>query len=48
MEMNRLDIKVDLNIIPLGSYEYLIGMNWLDKHHVVIDSYHKTFTYLDE
>jgi hypothetical protein len=37
MEMNRLHTKFDLNIIPLGSYDCLIGMDWLDQHHVVID-----------
>jgi hypothetical protein len=36
MEMNGLSTKVDLNIIPLGSYDCLIGMEWLDKHHAVL------------
>jgi hypothetical protein len=31
MDMNGLNTKVDLNIIPLGSYDCLIGMDWLDK-----------------
>jgi hypothetical protein len=48
MEMNGLSTKVDLNIIPLGSYDCLIGMDWLDKHHAVLDCYNKTFTCLDE
>ena len=30
MEMNGLCTKSNLNIIPLGSYDSLIGMNWLD------------------
>jgi hypothetical protein len=37
-----------LNIIPLGSYDFLIGMEWLDKHHVFLDYYNKYFTCLDE
>jgi hypothetical protein len=48
MEMNGLHTKVDLNIIPLGSYDCLIGMDWLDQHHVVLDCYNKEFTCLDE
>jgi hypothetical protein len=37
MDMNGLSTKEYLNIIPLGSYDFLIGMDWLDKHHVVLD-----------
>jgi hypothetical protein len=48
MDMNGLNTKVDLNIIPLGSYGFLIGMDWLCKHHVVLDCYNKVFTCLDE
>jgi hypothetical protein len=48
MEMNGLCTKVDLNIIPVGSYDCLIGMDWLDEHHVVMDCYNKDFTCLDE
>jgi hypothetical protein len=48
MEMNGLRTKVDLNIIPLGSYDCLIGMDWLEEHHVVLDCYNKAFTFLDE
>ena len=46
--MNGLNTKVDVNIIPLGSYFCLIGMDWLEKHHVVLDCYKKTITCLDE
>jgi hypothetical protein len=48
MEMNGLRTKDDLNIIPLGSYECIIGMDWLDKNHIVLDCYNKAFTYLNE
>jgi hypothetical protein len=48
MEMNGLHTKADLNIIPLGLYDFLIGMDWLYKHHVVLDYYNKEFTFLDE
>jgi hypothetical protein len=48
MNMNGLNTKVDLKIIPLGSYDFLIGMDWLDQHCVVLDCYNKEFTCLDE
>jgi hypothetical protein len=48
MNMNRLSTSADLNIIPLGSYNYLIGMDWLDQQHVVLECYNKSFTCLDE
>jgi hypothetical protein len=37
MDTNELSTRVDLNKIPLGSYDFLIGMNWLKKHHVVLE-----------
>jgi hypothetical protein len=48
IDMNGLNVKVDVNIIPLSSYDYLIGMDWLEKNHVVLDCYNKTITCLDE
>jgi hypothetical protein len=48
MDMNGLITKEYLNIIPLGSYEFLICMDWLDQHHVVLDCYNKALTCLDE
>jgi hypothetical protein len=46
--MNGVNLKVDVNIIPLGSYDCLNGMDWLEKHHVVLDCYNKTITCLHE
>jgi hypothetical protein len=46
--INGVNTNVDLNIIPLGSYDIIIGMDWLDKHYVVLDCHSKTFTCLDE
>jgi hypothetical protein len=46
--MNGLNRKVDVNIIQLGSYDCLIDMDWLEKHHVFLDFYKKTQTFLDE
>jgi hypothetical protein len=47
MEINGLDTNVDCNIITLGSYDFLIGKDCLDEHHVVLDYYNKDFTFLD-
>jgi hypothetical protein len=48
IEINGLRKKYDLNIIPLGSYDFLFGMDWLDQYHAILDCYNKAFTYLDE
>jgi hypothetical protein len=48
LDMNGVSTIADLNIIPLGSYDVLIGMDWLDVHHVILDFHNKTFTCLDE
>jgi hypothetical protein len=44
MDMNGLSTNADLDIIPLGSYDFLIGMDWLDMYHVSLDCYNKDFT----
>jgi hypothetical protein len=46
--MDVINTKVDFKIISLGSYDYLIDMDWLDKNHVVLDCYNKVLTCLDE
>jgi predicted aspartyl protease len=47
ISLNGVNTSMDLNIIPLGSYDILIGMDWLEKHHVFLDCHNKTFTCLD-
>jgi hypothetical protein len=48
MEMNGLCKKYHLNITPLVLYDYLIGMDWLDVNHAILECYKKAFTFLDE
>jgi hypothetical protein len=48
LDINGHDTKVNLNVLPLGSYDILIGMDWLEKHKVVLNCYEKSFTYKDE
>ena len=47
ISINGVNTSIGLNIIPLGSYDVLIGMDWLDKHHAVLDCHNKTFTCLN-
>jgi hypothetical protein len=46
--MNGTNTKEDLNIIPLGSCDYLIGMDWIENHCVVLDCYNKVFACVNE
>jgi hypothetical protein len=48
ISLNCVNTNVDLNIILLGSYDIIIGMDWLDKPHAFLDCHNKTFTCLDE
>jgi predicted aspartyl protease len=48
IDMNEMNTMVDVNIIPLGSYDCLIGMYWLEKNHLVLDYYNNTITCLDD
>jgi hypothetical protein len=47
ISLNGMNTSIDLNIIPLGYYHILIGMDWFYKHHVFLDCHNKTFTCLD-
>ena len=46
--MDRLVTYADLNVLPLGCYDVLIGMDWLEAHREKLDCYNKTFACLDE
>ena len=48
LEMNWLVTYADLNVLPLGSYDILIGMDWLQSHKVNLDCYSKNFECIDE
>ena len=47
ISLSGVNTSIDINIIPLGSYDVLIRMDWLDKHHAFLDCHNKTFTCLD-
>jgi hypothetical protein len=40
--MSGFPTQVILNILPLGYYDMLIGMDWLDSHKTKLDGYSKT------
>eukprot|EP00253_Pinus_taeda_P006409 PITA_06409 len=41
-------ITADLNVLPLGSYDILIGMDWLEKHWLLVNCKTKTIYYEDD
>ena len=41
VNLNGFPMKVNLNILPLGSYDILISMDWLEQFHVILDCLHK-------
>ena len=45
--MSQFETQVKLNVLPLGSYDVLIGMDWLEKHQVILKCFQKIFTYLN-
>ena len=45
--MNQFETYVKLNVLLLGSYDVLIGMDWLEQLRVVLNFFDKTFTCLN-
>ena len=46
--MNGFQTKSNLGIIPLGSYDILLGIDWIELHHAILDYHRKFMTFLDE
>ena len=42
--MDQFETVIKINVLPLGSYDILIGMDWLEQHRVILNCYDKTFT----
>jgi hypothetical protein len=40
--LGEFPTQATLNVLPLGSYNLLIGMEWLATHKAKLDCYHKT------
>ena len=47
MKLNDYQIEVNLNILPLGSYDTLIGMDWLEKQKTMMNYWDKMLHYID-
>jgi hypothetical protein len=47
-EMSGLHTQATLNILPLGSYDILLGMDWLATHKGKLNYYEKTLECEDE
>ena len=45
--MDKFETVVKFNVLTLGSYYLLIGMNWLEQHRVILNCYDKNFTCLN-
>ena len=43
-----METSVNTNIFPLGSYNILIGMDWIESHNAIIDYLHKSLGCRDE
>jgi hypothetical protein len=46
--MGEFPTQATLNILPLGSYDLLIGMDWLATYRYRLDYYHKTLECVSE
>lgn len=48
VELPSFLIKVNLYVAALGSYDVILGMNWLWKHRVKVDCHAKSVEFLDD
>jgi hypothetical protein len=48
IEMNGLQTQEALNILPLGSYDVLLGMDWLASHKEKLNCYEKVLECEDD
>ena len=40
--------RINLNVFPLGSYDIIIGMEWLVTYKLIFNFFDKTFSYVAE
>ena len=45
--ISQFETQVKINVLPLGYYDVLIGMDWLEKHQVILNCFQKTVTCLN-
>ena len=47
-ELNGMRTSTHLNVLPLGAYSMLLGMEWLYIHRTKVDCYDKAIEFLDD
>jgi len=47
-ELNGMLTTTNLNLLPLGSYSMLLGMDWMLIHMTKVDFYDKAIEFLDD
>ena len=48
LSLGAFTTTVDLRILPLGSYDILLGMDWLTTHQENINCHHKMVKCVDD
>ena len=48
VNLNGYENEMHLNIFPLGSYDLLVGMDWLEKHKEIVNWLEKTIHCIDD
>ena len=48
INLSCISTTVNFNILPVGPYDILIGMDWLETHRAIIDCLHKILDCTDE
>ena len=43
-----MNTSVNVNVLPLGYYDMLIGMDWIEQHRAKVDYFNKGVTCLNE
>ena len=44
VNMDQFETSMKINVLPSGSYDMLIGMDWLAQHRVILNFFDTTFT----
>jgi len=48
IDLNTCPNDVNLNVLPLGSYDVLIIKDWMEKHEAIIKCLNEMVSYLNQ
>ncbi|KAH9299781.1 hypothetical protein KI387_031463, partial [Taxus chinensis] len=48
LDLPSFSTEFDLYVAPLGSYDVIIGVNWLAEHKAKVDCFEKHISCLDD